>query len=99
VDFLLDIGGLIMTPLYYAISAILVAWHSVLTTLGMDEDGGGTWVLSIIGLTLVVRALAQVSGVSAETIAHRLMGQWEPSAEWYTQLIGNETTDADWSRS
>jgi YidC/Oxa1 family membrane protein insertase len=57
VDFLLDIGGLIMTPLYYAISAILVAWHSLLTTLGMEEDGGGTWVLSIIGLTLVVRAL------------------------------------------
>lgn len=47
---------------------------------------------------LVVRALAQVSGVSAETIAHRLMGQWEPSAAWYTQLIGTETTDADWSR-
>jgi len=47
---------------------------------------------------LVVRALAQVSGVSAETIAHRLMGQWEPSAEWYTRLVGTETTDADWSR-
>ncbi|WP_460830104.1 membrane protein insertase YidC [Nocardioides hungaricus] len=46
-----------MTPLYYAISAILVAWHTVLTTLGMDPDGGSTWVLSIIGLTLVVRAL------------------------------------------
>ena len=47
---------------------------------------------------LVVRALAQVSGISAETIAHRLMGQWEPSAAWYVQLIGTETTDADWSR-
>jgi YidC/Oxa1 family membrane protein insertase len=57
VEFFLDIGGLIMKPLYYAISAILVAWHSVLTSLGMDKDGGGTWVLSIIGLTLVVRAL------------------------------------------
>jgi DNA ligase 1 len=47
---------------------------------------------------LVVRALAQVSGVPAETIAHRLMGQWEPTAPWYTQLIGTHTTDADWSR-
>ena len=47
---------------------------------------------------LVVRALAQVSGVHVETIAHRLMGQWEPTAEWYTQLVGTETTDADWSR-
>lgn len=47
---------------------------------------------------LVVRALAQVSGVTAETVAHRLMGQWEPCAAWYTQLVGTETTDADWSR-
>lgn len=47
---------------------------------------------------LVVRALAQVSGVDAETIAHRLMGQWEPNATWYTQLVSGETTDADWSR-
>ncbi len=47
---------------------------------------------------LVVRALSQVSGIAAETIAHRLMGQWEPSADWYTRLLGTETTDADWSR-
>lgn len=47
---------------------------------------------------LVVRALAQVSGVAAETIAHRLMGQWEPQARWYTQVVGTDTTDADWSR-
>jgi len=47
---------------------------------------------------LVVRALSQVSGIAVETLAHRLMGQWEPSAEWYTQLIGTETQDADWSR-
>ena len=47
---------------------------------------------------LVVRALAQVSGINAESIAHRLMGQWEPSASWFTQLVATETTDADWSR-
>ncbi|MCO4098004.1 MAG: ATP-dependent DNA ligase [Gemmatimonas sp.] len=47
---------------------------------------------------LVVRALAQVSSLTTETIAHRLMGQWEPTAPWYTQLVGTETTDADWSR-
>lgn len=47
---------------------------------------------------LVVRALAQVSGINPETVAHRLMGQWEPSADWYRQLIGADTTDADWSR-
>ena len=47
---------------------------------------------------LVVRALAQVSGIHAESIAHRLMGQWEPNAAWYAQLVATETTDADWSR-
>src|SRR3954465_1116727 len=45
-----------MTPLYYAISAVMVAWHWLFTAIGMDPDGGGTWALSIIGLTLVVRA-------------------------------------------
>ena len=47
---------------------------------------------------LVVRALSQVSGISPESIAHRLMGQWEPSAAWYEQLVSTETIDADWSR-
>lgn len=47
---------------------------------------------------LLVRALAQVSGVAVETIAHRLMGQWEASGEWYTRLISRETSDSDWSR-
>ncbi len=47
---------------------------------------------------LVVRALAQVSGLSTDTIAHRLMGQWEPSAAWYERLLSSETTDADWSQ-
>src|SRR6478609_3984352 len=46
-----------MTPLYYAISAVLVAWHWLFSqVLQMDPDGGATWVLSIIGLTLTVRA-------------------------------------------
>jgi YidC/Oxa1 family membrane protein insertase len=52
-----DIGHFIMTPLYYAISAILVAWHWMFVNiLQMDSAGGATWVLSIIGLTLTVRA-------------------------------------------
>jgi YidC/Oxa1 family membrane protein insertase len=56
-NFLGDIGHLIMTPLYYAVSAIMVAWHWLFTELGLDPDAGGTWALSIIGLTLVVRAM------------------------------------------
>ncbi len=47
---------------------------------------------------LVVRAIAQVSGIDADAISHRLMGLWEPSAAWYEQLVHPETQDADWSR-
>jgi len=55
VDTLGTIGHLILTPLYFAVSAILVAWHW-LFSLVLPPDGGMSWVLSIIGLTLVVRA-------------------------------------------
>ncbi|MBF4767598.1 membrane protein insertase YidC [Nocardioides agariphilus] len=55
-DFLGQIGHLIMTPLYYAVSAVMVSWHWLLSQIGFDPDGGSTWALSIVGLTLVVRA-------------------------------------------
>jgi len=51
-----DIGGFIMKPLYYAISTVLVGFHKVLSSFGLDPDGGAVWALSIIGLTLVIRA-------------------------------------------
>jgi DNA ligase-1 len=47
---------------------------------------------------LVVRALAEVSGLSDEVIAHRLMGAWEPGPEFYLRLTAHDTRDADWSR-
>jgi DNA ligase 1 len=47
---------------------------------------------------LVIRALAQVSGVDEEVIAHRLMGAWEPSSEFFERLIAPDTQDADRSR-
>ncbi len=52
--FISDIGGFIMTPLYYVISAILLGFHK-LFTLFLAEDSGTAWALSIIGLTLVIR--------------------------------------------
>ncbi|MRK00001.1 membrane protein insertase YidC [Aeromicrobium sp. S22] len=55
--FLGDIGGAIMTPLYYAVSGILLVWHKIFETLGMSGDSGWTWVLSIIGLTITIRTL------------------------------------------
>jgi YidC/Oxa1 family membrane protein insertase len=50
-----QIGHFIMTPLYYAISVVLVGFHQVLSTV-LSPSGGAGWALSIIGLTLVIRA-------------------------------------------
>jgi len=47
---------------------------------------------------LVVRALAQVSGVDQGTISHRLMGAWDPSPEFFQRLLAPDTRDADISR-
>jgi DNA ligase-1 len=47
---------------------------------------------------LVIRALAQVSRVDQEVIAHRLMGAWEPTAEFFQRLVAPDTGDADLSR-
>jgi DNA ligase-1 len=47
---------------------------------------------------LVVRALAEVSGVDEGTIAHRLMGAWDPSPEFFQRLVASDTRDADVSR-
>lgn len=51
-----DIGHFIMVPLYYVISAVLIGWHKLFTVLGLDPEGGLSWTLSIIGLTVVIRA-------------------------------------------
>lgn len=47
---------------------------------------------------LVVRALSQASGVPAPSIAHRLMGDWTPSAEFFEALVGGEEQSQDVSR-
>jgi DNA ligase-1 len=47
---------------------------------------------------LVIRALAEMSGVNEGVIAHRLMGTWEPTAEFFQRLIAPDTRDADVSR-
>jgi YidC/Oxa1 family membrane protein insertase len=50
-----QIGHFIMTPLYFLVSAVLVGWHWAWGQV-IDPSGGAAWALSIIGLTLVIRA-------------------------------------------
>lgn len=52
----MDIIGTILWPLKWVVSAILVGFHWIFESLGMDPGAGTTWVLSIIFLTFVVRA-------------------------------------------
>ena len=53
--FLGDLWHLITAPLYLAISAILIGWHNVWGRV-FGEASGVAWSLSIIGLTIVIRA-------------------------------------------
>jgi len=51
-----DILNTILWPIKWLIEAILVGFHAGLTAIGMDPAAGLTWVLSIVGLVLIVRA-------------------------------------------
>ena len=75
------------------------AWRS------MDRDQRFLWNKLISGgfrvgvsQQLVTRALAKVSGVDAAIIAHRLMGDWEPTPEFYDRLRQVDAGDADHCR-
>jgi YidC/Oxa1 family membrane protein insertase len=46
----------LLWPIKWVIELILVAFHNVWTFLGFGPDSGATWVLTVIGLVLVVRA-------------------------------------------
>jgi DNA ligase 1 len=52
-------------------------WHKLIT--GEFRVG--------VGRTLVVRALAQVAGLDPAVMAHRVMGNWQPTAEDYVHLL------------
>jgi DNA ligase-1 len=61
-----------------------LVWHKLIT--GEFRVG--------VARTLVVRALAHVAEVPPATMAHRLMGDWQPQPESYlAMLAGDETTD------
>ncbi|MEO0313160.1 MAG: hypothetical protein RL140_390 [Actinomycetota bacterium] len=43
-------------PLKWVVEALLVIFHGLWTTLGLDGKAGVTWVLSIVGMVMVIRA-------------------------------------------
>jgi YidC/Oxa1 family membrane protein insertase len=54
-DSLGQLGSTIMSPLYWVTSLILSGFHSVFGAL-LGPSSGWAWVLSIVGLTVVIRA-------------------------------------------
>jgi DNA ligase-1 len=84
-------------------AAVVSYWHE------LDEPGRFVFNKLLTGSfrvgvsqRLLVRALAEVAALAAavpdEVIAHRLMGTWEPAAEFYARLLAPEVEDADVSR-
>jgi DNA ligase-1 len=80
-------------------AAVLAAWAA------LDGRERFVWNKLITGAfrvgvsqQLVTRALAQVSGAEQASVAHRLMGEWIPSAAFYHALLIPEPGDADVSR-
>ena len=79
--------------------ALLAAWSE------LDRGQRFVWNKLItsafrVGVShqLVVRALAAVSGLTPAVVAHRLMGAWEPTADFYRRLQSPDAADSDVSR-
>ena len=51
----MDLLNTVLGPLEWVVSWVLVAFHSLFTTLGLGTDSGGAWALSIVGLVVVIR--------------------------------------------
>ncbi len=72
-----------------------------------DLDVAQTFVLNRIitgefrvgaSATLVVRALARVAGVAQATMAHRLMGDWPPTADFFAGALAGAPSEPTVSR-
>jgi YidC/Oxa1 family membrane protein insertase len=47
----------VLRPLEYVVAWLMVAWHSLLTKVGLPASSGWTWALSIVGLVIVIRII------------------------------------------
>ena len=47
----------LLEPLYAAVTFVMVSFHSLFKSVGMDPAGGWAWGLAIVGLVMVIRIL------------------------------------------
>jgi DNA ligase-1 len=79
--------------------AIIEAWRA------LDHQQRFVWNKLISGgfrvgvsQQLVTRAIGAVGGIDPAVVAHRLMGDWKPSAAFFHKLLAHDQTDADITR-
>jgi DNA ligase 1 len=80
-------------------AAMLDAWRE------LDDRQRFVWNKLISGgfrvgvsQQLVTRALGEAGGIDPAVVAHRLMGDWEPTPEFFARLMARDAADADISR-
>jgi DNA ligase-1 len=75
--------------------SLVSAWRE------MDERQRFAWNKIITGefrvgvsQSLVVRSVAAVGALDAAVVSHRLMGNWQPTAAFWTELVAHHTREA-----
>lgn len=87
-SFFADIWNFIATPLYYAVSAILVGWHKFFS-LFLPASSSAAWILSIVGLTVAIRA-ALVPLFVKQIKASRNMQLLQPKVKELQKKYGHD---------
>jgi YidC/Oxa1 family membrane protein insertase len=52
----MDFFSSLIYPFEWLVAWILYGWHALFSAIGLDAASGGAWVLSIVGLVVVMRA-------------------------------------------
>jgi DNA ligase-1 len=80
-------------------AAVLAAWNEMDTPQRFVFNKLITGGFRVgVSARLVTRALARFSGLPEAVLAHRLMGKWDPTPEFFDFLLSTDTRDADRSR-
>lgn len=81
------------------VDMLLEAWSSMTSAqrFVMNKLITGNFRVGV-SQKLLTRAISQWSKLPAETIAHRMMGRWEPKASSMAMLLNSDARDSDISR-
>lgn len=76
-----------------ALKEMVIGWWSTLTPVEvfvLNKVLTGAFRVGV-SAKLVIKGLASASGIPESVLAHRLMGEFQPTIEFYSQLIHPET--------